>query len=210
LAFRAPAARAEWGFSIVGGLAASGELYKAKADVSRSWTNPAGNVSVEGTEIRTEVDEYGLFGIRVLYARDDRWGASFGLSLTDMDVNVFARSAAGAVVSSPWDQLFILNLTAAATFDLLVKGNTPYLLAGVGYTSQDSEGSTLDQSGMSLVLGGGFRIVSLGGVQIELEVRDNISGLELDGERDRLAPDEWIPSDRLHVWEITAGLTWML
>jgi len=212
-----PAPAAQWEISVYGGLAAGGELFRAKTvdEVTQAWPAPDGR-SIEGTEIQTELDEIFSAGVRVRRQLTPAVSLQLGLGGADMDVGGTRRTVARSVDEIVWDQVFVLVADLTAHYDLVPgEGSTPYVLAGLGFVSADFEdrpagAPNLDQSGLGVSLGLGYRWRALDGFHFDLEVRDTIQSLDTDPEAERLAaastPEiEVDGEDRLHFWQISVA-----
>ena len=206
---------AQWrtGIGATGGYAAGGKLYRASsAELAPVWPLPNGSGGVAGTEIRAEVDGYATFGVRASLEHVGGFGAMLGFTISDLDVSVIRRTAAENVEKVPWDQFFITNINLVGTWSLLAGGpSTPYLLAGLSYTTLGSEGAELDQSSVGVVLGGGYRLRVGRMWQFDFELRDTLVGLDLDEEEARLSDvgDGFEGESRMHLVEVTATVSLM-
>lgn len=217
MALTPPATAADWEISVYGGLAAGGELFRAKTvgEVTQSWPAPDGR-GIEGTEIQTELDEIFSAGLRIRRHFTPSISLQLGIGGADMDVGGTRRTVARSVDEIVWDQVFLFAADLTAHYDLIAGGgNTPYVLAGLAYVSSDFQeraagAPKLDQSGLGLSAGFGYRVRSLEVFHFDVEVRDTIQFLDLDPEAERLAaastPEiEFDGQDRLHFWQISVG-----
>ncbi len=203
------AVRQTWSLAVFSGVETGGTFYKAKSDGSTvNWPIPAGNVSYPGTEVRAELEQFADFGLRIGHRLGDHWGFAGSVSFSEVNVRALVRSAANRIEAFDWDQVFAVNGQVVATWDLLPRGNSLYLLSGVGWSSLGAEGSSFSQSGPTFVYGAGFRLRSLGpGLHLDFEFRDAILPLDLDEEKERLAAQAATFDDRsiLHVVELTVA-----
>lgn len=201
-----PAMAADSSFTVFGGALAGGKLYKAVSQDSRVWLSPDGR-QFPGVEIRAEIEETAIGGLRFQKAMGDRWGFGGTFAMGDADVSVLQRTVAPNVEKVDWDQILIVNTEVTAFYDLLPDEQTPYLIAGAGLSLWSGEGASgLDQTAPSVVLGAGYRIRGFG-FDIDLEIRDSLVFSDFDDERARLEVDDgdFETFDPTHVWSITAG-----
>lgn len=202
-----------WGVGIGGGYTGGGKLYRASStDSAPVWPLPSGEGNVSGTEIRAEVDGFASFGVRASLEHEGGFGAILSVSIADLDVSVIRRTVAENVEKVPWDQFLTTNVNLVGTWSLIAgAGSTPYVLAGVGYTTLGSEGVELDQSGVGAVLGAGYRL-RIGKLwQLDFELRDTVMSLDLDDEEARLSDvaDFFEAESRMHLVDVTATMSLM-
>ena len=205
-------ASGEWSVALFSGMEAGGVLYKATSDAGNvNWSSPGGQVEASGNEVRAELEEFGVLGLRVSRKWNEHWGVSASLSLSDIDVRALVRTEADNLDRYDWDQFFVTQAHVVATWDLLPQGNTLYLLGGLGWASVQSEGTSLDKSAPALVYGAGFRLRSLGrALQFDLEVRDAVASFDFDDEEARLddLATGFDGKDRVHLVDVTVA--WVL
>lgn len=201
-----------WGIGLNGGYETGGNLYRVKSDqAAPRWPRPDGGGTVDGTELRAEIDGFASFGVRATLEHPRGLGAIVSASISDLDVNVIRRTLAENVDKVPWDQWFTIQVQAVATWTLLREGNSPYLLAGFGLTSFDSEGEALDQSALGLVVGAGYRVRLNRMWMLDLEFRDTFVSLDLDDEAARLSDisSSFEEEGRVQIVELSATLSLM-
>ena len=212
------AARAEWrwGIGLTGGYETSSKLYRVRSDQEVPppvWTQPGGNGTVTGEEIRAEVQGFASFGGRITAEHGSGWGGILSVTLSDLDVDAIRRTVSQNVDTVPWDQFFVINVQAVGTWSWLREGDTPYLLAGVGMSSLNSEGPELDQTAFGPVIGAGYRFHIGRMFQFDLEIRDAIVAVDLDDEEARLREDVDVSSfegeDRIHLFEVSGTISLM-
>ncbi len=203
-----PLARAaESGFAIFGGAFAAGHLFTAVSDVDRNWITPDGR-NFRGTEIRAEVEETFVSGLRIQKALGDQWGLTATFWGADADVSVITRTVEANVDKRDWDQVFILDGELTAFYDLMPSGRTAFVFGGLGMSIWSGEGNSgLDQTRPAVVLGAGYRIRGIG-FDIDLEARDSIIFSVFDDERDRLGVTDFSSNDPTHLWGFTASWTY--
>jgi opacity protein-like surface antigen len=201
-----------WGIGLNGGYETGGKLYRVKSDqAAPRWPRPDGSGTVDGTELRAEIDGFASFGVRATLEHPRGLGAILSASISDLDVSVIRRTLAENVDKVPWDQWFTIQVQAVGTWTLLREGNSPYLLAGLGLTSFDSEGDALDQSALGLVVGAGYRVRLNRMWMLDLEFRDTFVALDLDEEAARLSDisSSFEEEGRAQVVELSATLSLM-
>lgn len=205
----ASAADPKWTLTFGVGLTASGELFTARSeDNEPGWTTPAGN-PIPGVQLTTQLDETIGGWVRLRRVVAPKVSVAVGVGATDMDVTASVKRETNTVDAGiPYDQMFALMTDLVAMYDFVPVGNTLYVLGGAGYNSLGFEtrigGDSLDQGVFALVLGAGFRLRAMEGLQIEIDVRDSISWPDLGAEERRLAPDQF-ESNTLHLFQITLG-----
>ena len=196
-------AQAQWRFAVglTGGVSTGDRIYRAQADDRSTWRweLPTGGTDLRGTEVL--VESAGVFeadspadalqfGARfTVFSNQSPWGGILSFGLSDLDVEATRRTTQDNVDEVPWDQFFTTQVHAVGTYSIEPTTSTPYLLAGFGWLSMDSEGDALDQSSPALVLGGGYRIGGQGTWVLDVEVRGVWASLDLDDERARLEAD---------------------
>lgn len=162
-------------------------LFSASSDAVRSWRSPTGAVSGTGSELLVDQESWFQFGLNGWTTLDDRWGLRFDVAFTDVDVEGKVRASTGAIETVPWDQWFILDVLAQATWRLgRSLDNYPYLAAGPGLSVVSSEGDTFGQVMPNFNYGAGWRISALVGTYLDLSVRGQLQWPGLDDEEERL------------------------
>jgi hypothetical protein len=206
----APSAQAaDSGVAVYAGGFAAGRLFTAVSAVDRNWVTPDGR-SFRGTEIRAEVEETLVAGLRIQKAVGPKWGLTLNFSAADADVSVIARTVQANVDKRDWDQAFIVNTELTAFYDLIESGNTAYVFGGAGFSLWSGEGASgLDQSSPALVVGLGYRIRAIG-FDIDFEARDSVVLSNFDDVRDRLgvADSDFDSNGPTHLWNFTASWTY--
>jgi len=193
------AADAELAVGISVGGYVGDRLYTAKSVQPRVWTNPTGSNSGAGDELLVDVESWAQFGLTGFTTLRDRWGLKFDLGFTDVDVDGKVRDPSGASETVPWEQLFIFDIIAQATWRL---GNSedsyPYLALGPALTVASGEGNSLDQTMPGLAWGAGWRISAAERSWFEIGVRGIWQWPDWADEESRLAADEFNGETMIH------------
>ena len=199
-------ARAEFGLGVsVGGYTGS-RLYSATSTAPRIWLNPTGEVSGFGEDLLVDLDSWAQFGLSGWTNITNRLGLRFDLAFTEVNVNAKVRGASSAVESVEWDQLFIMDLIAQATWRFgRSMDNYPYLSLGPSFSVASSEGKTLDQSLPGVTYGAGWRISAVKGTYLDLSVRGQLQWADFSDEEDRLAADDFTGESTINA--LSASLT---
>jgi hypothetical protein len=203
----APQAKAaDSGFSIYAGGFAGGRLFTATSSAERAWLSPDGR-DFRGVEVRAEVDETFVAGLRIQKAMGKQWGLTANFSGADADISVLVRTNQANVDKVLWDQVFVFSTELTAFYDLVETGNRAYVFGGAGLSMWSGvEDSGLSQTRPSAVLGVGYRIQALI-FDIDLEARDSIVFSNFDDEQARLNVDDanFDGNPPTMLWSFTAG-----
>jgi hypothetical protein len=112
-----------WGIGLNGGYETGGKLYRVKSDqAAPRWPRPDGSGTVDGTELRAEIDGFASFGVRATLEHPRGLGAILSASISDLDVSVIRRTLAENVDKVPWDQWFTIQVQAVANMDAAARG----------------------------------------------------------------------------------------
>lgn len=200
------AGAAESSISIFGGAFAAGRLFTAVSETDRNWVTPDGR-NFRGIEVRAEVEETFVAGMRFQKAMGPQWGLTASFSGADANISVLSRTVQANVDKRDWDQAFILSGEFTAFYDLVESGNTAFVFGGAGLSLWSGVGNSgLDQTSPSLVVGAGYRIRGIG-FDIDLEARDAIVFSNFDDERDRLqvSDADFDGNPPTQLWSFTAA-----
>lgn len=185
-------AAAELGMGIFVGGYTGDRLYSASSEAPRSWHNPTGDVTGTGDALLVDQESWLQLGLNGWTSLNDRWGLRFDIAYTDVDLDGKVHASSGATETVQWDQWFILDVLAQATWRIGRSRDTyPYLAAGPGLSVVSSEGDTLGQVMPNFNYGAGWRISALTGAYLDLSVRGQLQWPDLDDEEARLAADEF-------------------
>lgn len=189
------------------GLSAGGEVFSAStSDEEFSWSTPDGETFF-AESMRVELDENVLLGLRLGKGITDRLSWEASVAWTSMNMTAETLTLRRNFDTRNYDEVSATFLEAALQWDWVDQPTTPYLLAGVGYSTlgfseRRRTGFDLDQSTFSWLVGAGFRWRLLC-----LEVRDHIMSVDLGDEEDRLQAETFDGKDTLQVWEISLGFS---
>ncbi len=201
--------KGSWVLSFHGGLSAAGELFRATSETSRDWITPDGR-RLQGVTLETEIEEFFGGGLRVGTYLTPKVFLQAGLTVSDLNITAVHRTAADAFLSTDYDQMFYLGADLLAAYDLVAEGNTPYIQAGVGLANLAFEGradgDSLDQTNVGVVLGGGLRVRSLEGVNIDLDIRATLVSPDLSNEAARFNADTFDANGTVALWQL--GVNW--
>lgn len=181
------AASAEFGMGISFGGYTGDRLYSAESSVPRIWRSPVGQASGTGDELLVDLESWAQFGLTGFAPLSPRLGLRFDLAFTDVDVDGKVRDQTGASETVSWDQLFILDFIAQATWRLGRSDDSyPYLALGPSLSVASAEGSTLDQTMPGIAYGAGWRISAAKASYLEIYVRGQVQWPNFDDEKSRL------------------------
>jgi hypothetical protein len=202
----APAARAELGMGISIGGYTGDRLYTAGSAQPQRWYNATGEEFLFGDELLVDLESWAQFGLNGWTTLTDRLGLRFDIAFTDVDVDGKVRDSSGASDTLAWDQWFILDLLAQATWRLgRSTDNYPYLALGPGLSVISSEGDTLGQVAPGIVYGAGWRISADRGSFLELFARGQLQWPDFGDEEARLASDSFDSNSPISA--LSAGVT---
>ena len=183
---------AKFGLGVSVGGYTGDRLYSATSNTPRIWLNPTGEVSGFGDELLVDLESWAQIGLSGWTDLTERFGLRLDLAFTDVDVDGKVRASSGAVENVPWDQWFIIDFIAQATWRLGRSTDTyPYLSLGPSFSIASSEGSTLDQAMPGMAYGAGWRISAEQGAYLDIAVRGQLQWTDFGDEESRLAADEF-------------------
>jgi hypothetical protein len=192
-------ASAEFGVGLSVGGYTGDRLYSATSVNPRIWENPTGQFSTSGTELLVDMESWAQFGLTGFTTLRDRWGLRFDLSFTDVDVDGKVRDESGTSETLGWDQLFVFDVVAQATYRIGRSDDTyPWIGLGPSFTVMSGEGDSLDQTTPGLAWGAGWRISALENSWLELGVRGILQWPDWSEEEDRLAADNFEGESMIH------------
>lgn len=167
-------------FSIAGGLAASGSLFRLRSDGSSGikWAPPSGT-PVPIDNVLVTLDETvalsASLGVRILprvWFRIDGSAAQFAMTALAKDGEV------GGVF--PWDELTAVTAVGAIEHRLTAERSYPLLFAGGGVAVIQANDDAFDQVLPALRLGAGYHMALDDGWGIRAEIRDTIYRIDLE------------------------------
>jgi hypothetical protein len=185
-------ALAKFGLGVSVGGYTGDRLYSAASNTPRIWLNPTGEVSGFGDELLVDLESWAQIGLSGWTDFTERFGLRVDLAFTDVDVDGKVRASSGAVENVQWDQWFIIDFIAQATWRLGRSTDSyPYLSLGPSLSIASSEGSTLDQTMPGMAYGAGWRISAEEGAYLDIAVRGQLQWTDFSDEEARLAADEF-------------------
>lgn len=185
-------ARAEFGLGISVGGYTGDRLYSAASATTRQWINPTGDTVGFGDELLVDVEAFAQLGLTAFVPLREHLGLRMDLAFTDVDVDGKVRDPSGVSETVAWDQLFIMDLVAQATWRFgRSLDSYPYLALGPSLTMASSEGSSLDQLMPGIAYGAGWRISALAGAYLDLGVRGQVQWTDFADEEARLGADQF-------------------
>ena len=167
-------ARAEFGLGLTVGGVTGDRFYSASSNAPRDWDSPTGAVVPPpfGDELLVDMESWWQLGLTGFTTIHDRFGLRFDLAFADVDVDAKVRDPSGATQTVAWEQMFIFDVIANATYRLgKSNDNYPYLGLGAALTVASGEGNSLDQTMPGLSWVGGWRISAAEGSWMEFFVR---------------------------------------
>ncbi|RKZ16799.1 hypothetical protein DRQ53_05320 [bacterium] len=183
---------AEFGLGISAGGYTGDRLYTASSPLARKWINPTGESSAFGNELLVDLESFIQLGLNAFVPLQGRLGLRFDLAFTDIDVDGKVRDQGGTSETVSWEQFFIFDMVAQATWRLGRSDNSyPYLALGPSLTVSSSEGTTLDQTMPGFAYGAGWRVSALAGSYLDIGFRGQVQWPDFDEEEQRLAADEF-------------------
>lgn len=199
-------AQAEFGMGLSIGGYTGDRLYSATSDTPRIWLNPTGDSSGAGEELLVDLESWLQIGLSGWTHFTERLGVRLDLAFTDVDVDGKVRDSTGAVETVQWEQLFIFDFIAQATWRLGSSTDSyPYLALGPSLSIASSEGTTLDQTMPGIAYGAGWRISAAKGSYLDLAVRGQLQWTDFSDEEKRLAADEFTGQSQIN--SLSASIT---
>lgn len=193
------AAQAEFAVGLSVGGYVGDRLYSATSVQPRVWENPNGTASGAGDELLVDMESWWQVGLTGFTTLNDRFGLKFDLAFTDVDVDGKVRDPAGVSETVEWEQMFIFDAIAMATWRLgSSKDSYPYLGLGPAFTVMSGEGNTLDQTMPGLAWGLGWRISAMAESWLEFGVRGIWQWPDWSDEEARLAASEFDGETMIH------------
>ena len=192
-------AQADFGLGLSVGGYTGDRLYSASSQNPRIWESPTGATSGTGNELLVDMETWLQFGLTGFTTLRDRWGLRFDLSFTDVDVDGKVRDQTGASETVQWDQLFVFDVVAQATWRIGKSEDTyPWLGLGPALTVASGEGDALDQTMPGLAWGAGWRISALEGSWLEFGLRGILQWPDWSDEEARLNADQFNGESTIH------------
>jgi hypothetical protein len=194
-----------FGVTVFGGASAAGGIYSATSSQGDFlWLSPEGE-EFGGERLKATLDENVFFGLRAGAGFADQWSWNLSVARTKMNVTADILTAARNSDAYSWDTAHGTFFEAALQWDWTKQSNTPYFLAGIGtskltFLEREDNGDDLKQSGVSYVLGGGYRWEF-----VRFEVRDHLLPTDFSDEGKRLGAETFDGKDLLQIWEISVG-----
>ena len=183
-------ASADFGLGVSVGAYTGDRLYTATSNTPRIWMNPTGETFGAGEELLVDLESWAQFGLSGWTNFTRRFGLRVDLAFTAVDVDGKVRDSSGAVEIVPWDQWFIMDFVAQATWRLGSSTDSyPYLTLGPSLSIASSEGNTLDQTMPGMAYGAGWRISAEKGAYLDIAVRGQLQWTDFSDEETRLATE---------------------
>jgi hypothetical protein len=192
-------AQAEFGLGLAVGGVTGDRFYSAGSIAPRVWENPTGDTAAAGDELLVDMESWWQFGLTGFTTIRDRFGLRFDVAFADVDVDGKVRDPSGASETIQWEQMFIFDMIANATYRLGQSDDSyPYLGLGAALTVASGEGNSLDQTMPGLSWIGGWRISAAEGSWLELFVRGILQWPDWAEEEERLAADQFEGESMIH------------
>lgn len=200
-------ARAQFGMGITAGGYSGDRLYSASSATSRQWINPTGDTFGFGDELLVDVEAYAQIGLMAFVPLEEHLGVRVDLAFTDVDIDGKVLNPLGVSETVAWDQWFIVDLIAQATWRFGRSADTyPYVSFGPSVTVASSEGSTLDQFMPGLAYGAGWRISALADGFLDIAVRGQLQWVDFSDEEARLAATEFVGQSTINALSASIGV----
>lgn len=199
-------APSRWSLDLGAGMAAGGDLFQVVAEQTVAWPTPRGG-SFQARRYDVTLDEDVLLAGGVSLRMSARGSLRLSLAWTEMDLTALANDSQ-YVTLVLWDRARFLRAGLVWEQRLTDTRLRPYGLVGVGFTSLAAGDGTLDQAGITPLLGAGALLRLASRVDLRLEAVDGIRQFDSEALVGDLLPDGTDLRERgpQHLVALTAGV----
>jgi len=201
------AAEAGWAFTVVGGLGASGDLFRVKGTMTGDWTAPVDGELFQARRFTVTLDENVLLGFS-LSRRVSRLGwLRVDFAWTELEATALANDSQ-FVQLVPYDALTMVQLGLVWEQRLLDEAWSPFVVLGVSHLDIGATADFLDQSKLVPKVGLGLVYDLTGPWRLRGEISDTLVQLDSAG----ITAVDW-PADAAytelgpqHLFALTLGM----